>query len=170
MAQRTSARAEILLSGPDATYHPIAFTPVVNKHGHEIGLAELRIRRRDERYTLESVPLALALPQHVGKDIIYWTHEADGSEGDDRRESFELEMILPGNSDRFTLELRAVEHPSIPDMLFYEYRDETGLWQSIDDVLLRDVLPDPFVHALQSQILDSLRTNDLESLPGLLDD
>lgn len=170
MARPTTARAEIRLAGPDATYNPIAFTPVVAKYGHELSLSELRIRRREERFTLETLPLALALPQNVGKDVTYWTLEADGSEGDDRMGSFELQLILPESGDRQTLELRAVLDGEIPDMLFYEYRDEFGTWQSILDVLLRDVLDEAFVHTFESNVLEALQTNELEALPGLFED
>lgn len=170
MGRPTTARAEIRLAGPDATYNPITFTPVVSKYGHELSLSELRIRRRDERFTLDTLPLALALPQAVGKDVVYWTMEADGTEGDDRKESFELQMIIPESGERTTLELRAVLDDEIPDMLFYEYRDETGTWQSILDVLLRDVLDEAFVHSFEAAVLEALQTNELEALPGLFED
>lgn len=169
MGQATTARAEIRLAGPDATYAPIVFTPVVGKSTHELTLSELRIRRRDVRYTLETVPLALALPQTVGKDVVYWTLEADGAEGDDRKESFELQMILPEGRERLTLELRAVTQDEIPDYVFYEYKDENGAWQGIEDVPLRDVLNEEFIHTLETIVIETLRANDLAELPGIFE-
>ena len=169
MPHVTSARAEIQIIGPDAIYAPLILTPVVAGSAHDFSIREYRTRKRDSRFTLENLPLALAIPGNALKDTIFWTYEVYGDPEEDLRESLEITLTLPDNSDSVTLELRAVEHEELPELLFYEYRDDGGDWRPMEDVMFIEVLTDSFIHSMEAMVLDALQSTDLEILPDLLD-
>lgn len=169
MPQVTSARAEIHISGPDAIYAPLILTPVVSGSAHDFSIREYRTRKRDMRYTLEDLPLSLAIPTNALKDTIFWTFEVYDDPDEQLRESLEITLMLADESDSVTLELRAVEHEDLPELLFYEYRDDGGDWRPLEDILLIEILPDSFIHSMEAMVLDALQSSELEALPDLLD-
>lgn len=151
----------IAVRGEDVTYGNLSLTPDMDSRAEGIDVRSFHIRRGNDRFLFEDLPVARALHREAFSDIIWHTFESD----EDRRPHLGIDFEIPLYDEVFTINFRAVEHDEIPDMLFYEVEDDGGDWLSVNDVKLVDLLPDSFLRILETSVMESLTDHNVAWLP-----
>lgn len=158
----STAKAIVRVRGPEVTYGLLKLTPNVDSRAHSLDINGFTVRKGNDHFLLAELPLARALPEKARDDIIYNTFECDD---DERSEYLEIDFEIPDYDEMARLLFRAVEKPSIPDMLFYEVEDTAGDWIPLEDVLLVDLLPDSFLRVLETSVVENLTEHHIDRLP-----
>jgi hypothetical protein len=86
-------------------------------------------------------------------------------EDDEPAKFFEIEYRIKGVDESAMLSFRAAEKPKMPDFLFYQVEDQAGDWLPLEDVCLVELLPDSFVHVLETVAMEMLTDHNMSSLP-----
>jgi hypothetical protein len=159
---RNTVKVTIAVRGEDVTYGTLSLTPDVDSRADGIDVRSFRIRRGNDRYLFEDMPVSKALHRETQDDIIYHTFEAD--EGD-RQPHLAIDFVIPLYDETMSINFRAVERDGIPDMLFFEVEDDGGDWLSVNDVKLADLLPDSFLRILETSVMESLTDHNIAWLP-----
>lgn len=161
MNSRNTVKVVIAVRGDDITYGNLSLTPDVDSRAEGIDVRSFRIRRGNDRFLFEDLPVSQALHRSAQDDIIWHTFEND----DDRRTHLGIDFEIPVYDEVHRINFRAVEREDIPDMLFFEVEDDGGDWLPVNDVKLVDLLPDSFLRILETSVMESLTDHNIAWLP-----
>lgn len=148
--------------GPSITYGSLKFIPVVESRALSLDIQSFTIRRGNDRYDYQDLPVSQALPETARDDIVLHTFELDEEV---RAAYFEIDYEIPSYDECIRVHFRAVEYDGIPDMLFFEVEDPAGDWVSVEDVQLADVLGDSFLRTMECCVMSKLDPHTLDMLP-----
>lgn len=161
MNSRNTVKVVIAVRGEDITYGNLSLTPDVDSRAEGIDVRSFRIRRGNDRFLFEDLPVSQVLHRSAQDDIIWHTFEND----DDRRTHLGIDFEIPVYDEVHRINFRAVERDDIPDMLFFEVEDDGGDWLPVNDVKLVDLLPDSFLRILETSVMESLTDHNIAWLP-----
>lgn len=161
MNSRNTVKVVIAVRGDDITYGNLSLTPDVDSRAEGIDVRSFRIRRGNDRFLFEDLPVSQALHRSAQDDIIWHTFEND----DDRRPHLGIDFEIPVYDEVHRINFRAVEREDIPDMLFFEVEDDGGDWLPVNEVKLVDLLPDSFLRILETSVMESLTDHNIAWLP-----
>ncbi len=164
MKSRTTAQVVIEVRRPesDTVYGLLRLNPEIDSGSHSVDIREFTVRRGDDRYSLEDMPVGRTMFKAATDDIVYRTFEADGAE---RLEAFEIEYRIRDADESVVLSFRAVENPKHPDYLFYQVEDQAGDWMPLEDVCLMELVTDAFAKTLEMVAMDLLNEHNMSHLP-----
>lgn len=162
MFSTSTAQTLIAVRGPAVTYGLLKFTPQIDSRAHSIEVSGFSIRRGSDRFTLEDIPVSRILPETARSDIVLHTFECDE---DERSTYLEIDFEIPEYDEVVRIHFRAVEHPAMPDMLFYEVEDDGGDWLPVEDVHFIDLLPESFIRTMETSVIASIDEHNLDLLP-----
>jgi hypothetical protein len=158
----STAHALIAVRGPTVTYGLLKFTPQVSTRAYSIDVDGFTIRRGNDRFSLQDLPVSRVITAAAREDIIVNTFEME--EGD-RSSYLEIDFEIPEYDELVRVHFRAVENDAMPDMLFFEVEDEVGNWMPVDDVLFVDLLPESFIRTMETSVMSTLSSHNLDLLP-----
>jgi hypothetical protein len=144
------------------TYGNLRFNPIIESRAHSLDVTGFSIRRGNDTYMFEDLPVSRILMDSAKDDIIRTTFELDE---DERSEYLEIDLELPEYDERARIYLRAVENSEVPDMLRFEVEDESGSWHPVEDVLVADLLPPSFLRVMETGIMSQIDSHNLDYLP-----
>jgi hypothetical protein len=164
MKSRTTAQVVIEVCKPDSetVYGLLRLNPEIDSGSHYVDVRSFSVRRGDDRFSLEDMPVGRTMFKAATDDIVYHTFEA---EGEDRAEYFEIEYRIRETGDSILLPFRAVEKAKLPDFLFYQVEDQAGDWLPLEDVCLVELLSDSFTKTLEMVAMDLLTDHNMSHLP-----
>lgn len=164
MKSRTTAQVVIEVRRPDSetVYGLLRLNPEIDSGSHSVDVREFSVRRGDDRFSLDDMPVGRTMFKAATDDIVYHTFEADDGE---RVEHFEVEYRIQETGDSVLLAFRAVEKAKLPDFLFYQVEDQAGDWLPLEDVYLVELLPDSFTRTLEMVAMDLLNDHNMSHLP-----
>lgn len=164
MKSSTTAQVVIEVRRPDSetVYGLLRLNPQIDSGAHSVDIRDFVVRRGDDRFSLDDMPIGRTMFKSATDDIVYHTFE---SEDGDRAEYFELEYRIRETDDSVLLPFRAVEKPSLPDFLFYQVEDQAGDWLPLEDVRLVELLPESFTRMLEMAAMEMLNDHNMSHLP-----
>ncbi len=158
----STAKTIVLVRGDSATYSVLNFQPLIDSQANSFEVLGFQIRRGDDRYTLEDLPVSRVLSKPAKDDILYYTFEVDE---DERSEYHEVDFEIPDYNESVRIHFRAVENEEFPDMLFYEVEDSCGDWLPVENVLFSELLSESFLHILETSTMEQVDDHNLDLLP-----
>jgi hypothetical protein len=158
----STAKTLIAVRGPAVTYGLLKFSPQIDSRAHSIEIHGFTIRRGQDHFTLQDIPVSRVLPEVARADIVRQTFELDD---DERSEYLEIDFEIPEYDERVRIHFRAVEYDYMPEMLFYEVEDESGDWLPVEDVNFVDLLSESFVQTMETNVMATIDAHNLDLLP-----
>jgi hypothetical protein len=162
MRSSTTAQVIIEVRDPeeDRLYGVLRLIPEVETTAHSVEIKSYAVRRGDERFSFDEMPVGRTMFRAATDDIVRATFEDD-----EPAKFFEIEYRIKGVDESAMLSFRAAEKPKMPDFLFYQVEDQAGDWLPLEDVCLVELLPDSFVHVLETVAMEMLTDHNMSSLP-----
>ncbi|WP_162815078.1 hypothetical protein [Erythrobacter aureus] len=162
MITHSTAKSIVLVRGETATYAVLNFQPQIDSQANSVEILGFQIRRGDERFTLEDLPISRVLSKSAKDDILYHTFEVDE---DERSEYHEVDFEIPEYNESVRVHFRAVENDEYPDILFYEVEDTCGDWLPVENVLFSEMMTESFKRILETSAMEQLDDHNLDLLP-----
>lgn len=162
MYTNSTAYALVQVRGPTVTYSSLKFRPLISSEENSFDVKGFYIRRGNDRYPFDGLPVSRVLNNAAYDDILYHTFEADE---DERSPSHEIEFDIPDFDESHRLNFRCVERDEWPDYLCFEVEDEAGDWLPVHDVFLSDLLPESFVQTLEVSLVGMIDSHTIDMLP-----